>query len=149
MTPEFLTAPSLKQIGRKRWQLEAELQYRSRILGFVVVPQGFTTDRASVPRLPFAYWFVGARGDAAACVHDHLYQTKQHGHVKVSRSTADAVFYEALTAKMPWGEEQEPGWAASLMWFGVRVGGWWAWMGDSRVEKLNPALQREHQAERE
>jgi hypothetical protein len=142
MTPEFLTAPDLKQIGRGRWELMNELQYRSRILGFIAVPAGFQTDKASVPRLPFVYWTVGARGDGPATIHDFLYQRKEHGAVKISRSTADAVFYEALGAKMPWGETAEPGWAQTIMWAGVRVGGWWAWRGHRRADKLNPEMER-------
>ena len=142
MQSEFLTAPSLKQIGPRRWELAADLEYRSRILGYVVVPKGFTTDKASVPRLPFVYWTVGARGDGPAVVHDWLYQGKYHGGVKVTRRTADAVFYEALGAQMPWGWPAEPGWAQTVMWLGVRSFGWWAWRGDRRVERLNPEMAR-------
>jgi hypothetical protein len=139
---EFLTAPALKQIGPNLWELIADLEYRSRILSYVCIRKGFTTDKASVPRLPFVYWTVGARGDGPAVIHDFLYQGKCHRGVKVSRRTADAVFYEALGAEMPWGYPAEPGWAQTLMWLGVRVGGWWAWQGHRRAKKLNPEMTR-------
>ncbi len=91
------------------------LVYKSDILGgwTVKVPTGFDTDFASVPRLPFLFWFLGDRGHPAAVVHDYLYRTAQ-----VSRAMADRVFQEALRADgMDWA-------STWLMWAGVRVGGW-------------------------
>ena len=97
-----------------RWRLLAPLVYRSDLMGPVVVPSGFDTDFASVPRFPFMFWFLGDRGHAAAVVHDYLYRT-----ATVGRAKADAVFEEALKA------EGDMGWfGRQAMWFGVRIGGW-------------------------
>lgn len=135
MSPTFLTPLRFEQTGPRRWVVLEDLVYRSAILGTIKVPKGFVTDFASVPRLPFAYWLTGGRGNAAAVIHDYLYRCQRSGGVKVSRSTADAVYYEALGA----GTHAEPGWAATLMWAGVRTFGWLAWKTrDRRVKKLAP-----------
>jgi hypothetical protein len=137
VTPAFLTAPDLKQVGPELWELQAELVYRSALLGIIRIPQGCRTDKATVPRLPFMYWAVGARGDGPAIVHDWLYRARCHGNLPVSRAKADAVFYEALGAPMPWGQVAEPGWAQIIMWLGVRAFGWWPWWRrDQRIERL-------------
>jgi hypothetical protein len=77
----------------------------------VTVPKGFLTDFASVPRLPFAYWFTGGLGDRAAVLHDYLYA------LKVPRAWADAAFHAALKA------DNVSGWRRALMYAGVRLGG--------------------------
>jgi hypothetical protein len=141
VTPRFVTPPYLEQIGRKLWRVKRPLVYKSALLGTITVPEGFVTDKASVPRVPIAYWLVGARGDGPAVIHDWLTQTQQHCGVKVSRLTTDAVYHEALGAQMPWGDAAEPGWAAWAMWLGVRAGGWWAWWRcAARAKRLNPDL---------
>lgn len=102
---------------RGTWRLLAPLAYRSDLLDtIVVVPAGFLTDFASVPRLPVAYLLTANRGHEAAVLHDWAYST----HF-VIRAQADDLFAEALEAG------GEPAWRRGLMWAGVRVGGWWAW----------------------
>lgn len=129
MIPRFVTPLRVEKIGPREWTLTDDLIYRSAILGLVIVKRGYVTDFSSVPRIPFAYWLTGGRGDAAAVIHDYLYDRKEHGHASVSRSTADAVFYEALGAAGPHGPATEPSWARTAMWLGVRAFGWWAWRG--------------------
>jgi hypothetical protein len=98
---------------RGTWKLLAPLAYESVLLGrTVIVPAGFVTDFASVPRLPVAFLLAGNCGHEAAVVHDWLYTSHE-----VDRATADAVFREALRA------DGDPAWRAWLMWAGVRVGG--------------------------
>lgn len=63
------------------------LNYRIKI----TVPKGFKTDFASIPRLPFIFWFLGDRGHEAAVVHDYIY-----ARALVDRKTADGIFREAL-----------------------------------------------------
>jgi hypothetical protein len=98
-------------------QLEEPLYYYSELLGKVlVVPAGFITDYASVPRIPLAFLLFGGKAKRAAIVHDWLYSTRLY-----SREVCDAVFKEAM-------EATEQGWfARNMMWAGVRVGGWVAW----------------------
>lgn len=58
-----------------------------------IVPEGFETDFASVPRLPFTYAFAGNIGHRSAVVHDFLYAI---GH---DRADADEVFRACLEAE--------------------------------------------------
>lgn len=98
---------------RGSWRLLSPFVYFSQILGrHVIVPSGFLTDFASVPRVPVAFLLTGDSGHEAAVIHDWLYTSHE-----VNRSTADAVFREALEAG------GEPSWRAWLMWAGVRLGG--------------------------
>lgn len=80
-----------------------------------VVPPGFVTDLASIPRavrlLPG--FDVNGRSRAPAVLHDWLYCSQA-----VSRSLADYLFHVALRA------EGVPPVTADLFWAGVRLGGW-------------------------
>jgi hypothetical protein len=100
-----------------RHRLLAPLAYYSDLLlDLVYVPEGTETDFASVPRLPLAYLMVGGRGKRAAVLHDHLYSTGM-----VPRDVADEVFAEALKSC------GYNAFVVSLMYAGVRMGGWIAW----------------------
>lgn len=94
-----------------------DLAVRCRTL--FVVPAGFETDFASVPRL---FWTVighpAGRYAQAAVLHDWLYSTQA-----VSRARADALFREAMAVL------GVPAWQRWTMWAGVRVGGWAAYEG--------------------
>ena len=108
--------------GRALWQLLAPLGYESDLLGApVVVPAGYITDFASVPRLPLAYLMAGDTAHEAAVIHDFLYTTHGLDGRAITRAQADAVFREAIRAS---GDQMAPGW---LMWLAVRVGGRSSW----------------------
>jgi hypothetical protein len=112
----FLTPLRAEKSGSV-WTILRPLIYDSDVAQRVfIVPEGFVTDFASVPRIPLAFLLTGDSAHEAAVVHDWLYREKT-----VSRKTADAVFREAS------GASGEPGWKSWLMWAGVRVGGWMAW----------------------
>lgn len=116
----FVNALAISEISRGTWSLLAPLHYVSDIGGAIVVPEGFITDLASVPRLPFAYLLTGGKANAAAVVHDWLYSTR-----KFDRATADAIFKEAIRASgHGWFTQQ-------LMWLGVRLGGGFVWGADN------------------
>ncbi len=117
------------------WRLLEPLIFESAIVGTVLVPAGFTTDFASVPRLPVAYLLAGDAADAAAVVHDYLYRT-----AVVERSSADDVFAEAMeyperfhgTLKVELMRiKKEPAWRRGIMWAAVRAGGGGAYNGTS------------------
>jgi hypothetical protein len=78
-----------------------------------LVPAGFETDFASIPRL---FWSVighpAGQYAQAAVLHDFLYRTKA-----VSRKKADALFSEAMAVL------EVPAWKRWTMWAAVRVGG--------------------------
>jgi hypothetical protein len=100
--------------------LAAPLVYRSDVAArVIVVPAGFQTDLASVPRLPLVFLLAGDCAREAAIVHDYLYST----HL-IDRKTADAVLREASACT---GVSALRRW---LMWAGVRIGGASHWGPD-------------------
>jgi hypothetical protein len=114
--------------GRGTWLLLCPLVYESDLAGITIcAPEGFVTDLASVPRLPFAYMLTGGIGHAAAVIHDCLYTT----HV-TDRKTADDIFHEALIVL------GVPKFRADLMWAGVRMGGGGSWRAPSREQAVEP-----------
>lgn len=93
---EFLTKlrdERVSLIGRDRILLAPLAYYSALLADVVLVPAGFVTDYASVPRAPLTYWLFGGVGDEAAVVHDFLYETGA-----VPRDRADKVYGEALAA---------------------------------------------------
>lgn len=104
----------------------------------IVVPEGFITDLASIPR---ALWItlppIG-RYDAAAVVHDYLYRFPNsvagHGAAPADRGEADAILLEAMRASgVGW-------WTRSTVYSGVRVGGWAPWGHYRDLEKRGDGL---------
>ena len=118
---QLISVEKIKPRPKPLWRLNRDLRYLSELVGdFIVVPQGFVTDFASVPRMPVAFLLTGGKGDEAAVVHDWLYSTQAF-----PRAKCDAVFKEAL---------QVMGYSAStvnLMYSGVRAGGWVNWGYDN------------------
>src|SRR5437868_3762133 len=82
------------------WVLERALRYDDRAQRIaVLVPAGFITDFASIPRL---FWNLAAPTDyeysAASIVHDRLYETHE-----CERRAADAIFFDAMAVHgTPW-----------------------------------------------
>ena len=110
MNVEFLTNPKLEPIEDGDWRLiepmVARIDDRT-----VIIPAGFKTDLATVPRFPGMFLLFGGKARRAAILHDWLYFSKE------PRSYADKVFYEAM-------KHEEPAWRRAIMWLGVRAGGW-------------------------
>lgn len=102
-----------------RWVLRRDFYFESRRIGRIVVPVGFDTDFASVPRVPIVFWLTGDTSKKAAVIHDWLYRSQS-----VSRFMADLVLFEASS--------NEPFWRRSVMWLGVRAFGWLAWRENKR-----------------
>lgn len=99
------------------WRLLADLEFLSDAAKqTIIVPTGFVTNFASVPRIIGIYELTGNTSSKAATVHDYLYST----HI-VCRRVADAVLREASKVS------GVPGWRRWIMWAGVRVGGWTHW----------------------
>lgn len=134
MTSKFLTTLRVEQINADDWLLTDPLVYWSELLDRqVVVPAGFVTDFASVPRMPFLYWFAGGQAEAAAVLHDWFYRTNTE---LPTRAQADALFYEAIVASGYW---RIRAWA---MWAGVRIGGYWSYETRSKhsTEPINTTI---------
>lgn len=120
---KFLTALRVLRLedtscdGRGTWQLLAPLAYESDLAGRdVIVPPGFKTDFASVPRVPVAFFLTGGLAHEAAVVHDWLYTT----HL-LERDLADGLLREAAAVC------GVASWRCWLMYWGVRLGGARAW----------------------
>ncbi len=110
----FLTeALVVRSCGPEWWTLDEDLAYRGRTHRFVV-PAGFVTDFASVPK--FATWLIPRYGvyTRAAVLHDYLCQ---EGHVgRFNRRDADGIFRRCL-------RELNVSWTRRwLMWAAVRAG---------------------------
>lgn len=89
-------------VASRVWRLEQELHYEMGSLGsgeLVVVPPGFMTDGASVPRflwMIFPCWGTYSR---AAVIHDysvHLINTGHPHRLVATRYDADRLFLEAM-----------------------------------------------------
>lgn len=101
------------------------LYYESAIVGSLIVPEGFRTDGASVPRLFWNLIPPWGRYGAAAVVHDYLYRKQEF-----ARATADAVLLEAMEACGVGFLTRKTIYSA------VRLFGWAAWREDGNaIEK--------------
>lgn len=126
---EFKTALRTELIddrGSGIHMLLAPFVYKSDVLktpdnpnGFIVVPSGFVTDFASVPRAPVVYFMAGNANRKGAVLHDWLYSLKCHE--PYNRSDADAVLYEAGMLS------ELPQWRVYSMWLAVRMFGMPFW----------------------
>jgi len=109
-------------------KLTAELSYWCpRTKQLIVVPKGFISDCASIPRLlwPIIGQPFDWRWRKESVLHDFLYRT--NGQI-VTRKVADQIFYDAL---------REGGLRytkAKAMYLGVRLFGWLPW-GNNQGEK--------------
>lgn len=96
----FVGRLELTPIGRRRWELLAPLMYLATDAGAgaVIVPAGFTTDFASIPRA--LWWLYLPYGDTwgeAAVIHDWLYATQLLEEWQFPRKWADQMFLEGMT----------------------------------------------------
>jgi len=108
----FVTKLIMEPLDNKTWQLRAPFVYNSKKFGYISVPKFFVTDLNSIPRLA---WMVSppSHFPRAAVLHDYYYRTKA-----VSRSTADALYREALELE---GANVARRW---FRWLGIRAFGW-------------------------
>lgn len=94
-------------------QLTSDLEYFDDSLGVIVVPKGFKTDFASIPRI---FWNIIApigKHTLPSVLHDYLYdQGYKYG---ISRKHADKIFYNAMI------ESHVARITANVMWFCVRA----------------------------
>lgn len=107
-----------KKDGRPVYKVTEDGHYHTdKVKGFsgVQVHEGFITDLASIPSLPFFPNPAGSLWDDAAIVHDKLCVEARGGMRK--RSEADAVFYHAMI------ERGCTKFTATVFWMAVRVGG--------------------------
>jgi hypothetical protein len=100
-----------------RWVLTSPLTYVSSKYDAFIVPAGFSTDFASIPRVLWtAVGHPSGLWGPAAVLHDHEYAAG-----KVTRAEADWLFRDAMEAL---GVSRARRWT---LYLGVRSGGWLAW----------------------
>ncbi|EQM70952.1 DUF1353 domain-containing protein [Pseudomonas tohonis] len=101
------------------WETTMPLPYMTQDDRLVVVPTGYRTDLASVPRLA---WRIVPRDHAQArrpaVVHDYIYTSQTH---RFTKEEADRIFQQALIEE---GMNRALAW---LMWCAVRIGGRGNW----------------------
>lgn len=87
----FKTPLQVEKIGENRWRLLSPLVYEGRLM--YIVPAGFETDFASVPRI---FWRIcpPVAGNHAepAVLHDYLCENSNN------QPYADKIFLEAMKA---------------------------------------------------
>jgi len=108
--------PAKDQTRAGGWRLEKELRFWSPTFGYIVVPLGYVTDFASVPRLPLSYLFFGDVVHAAAVVHDYLI-SHHYAACRISWRHAADIFNEAMVA------DSVPAWRRIPMYRAVRIFG--------------------------
>lgn len=116
----FETELEVEFIDGKNWLLTKPLAYldldKEERPVSVVVPEGFVTDFASIPRPLWSLYPPTGLYAPAAVVHDYLYRTKE-----TSRGTADSIFLHAMTDL---GVRRTARWTIYLA---VRAFGWIAY----------------------
>lgn len=100
---------------RQKWEVVEE--YAVLVFGQeIIVPKGFKTDLASVPRLLWSVFPPFGQHNNAAVVHDYLYKTK-----KISRVEADIIFLELMRLSRVGLIKRH------LFFYAVRIFGWLAY----------------------
>jgi len=104
----------------KRWEVLENFGYYigNNDQEMIIVPRGFITDLASVPRVFHSFIPPWGKYGQAAILHDYLYETK-----KYPKKIADKIFYDAM------GVLRVPKWKRTIMYLAVK------WFGEYRFNK--------------
>jgi Protein of unknown function (DUF1353) len=105
--------------GRITWEPNSGQKYKS-----VVVPEGFVTDLASIPRVFWQVLRPEGRHAYAAVVHDYLYWTQSR-----SREEADMIFKFALQ------DSKVPSKTVETLYLAVRGLGQSSWDKNAQLTK--------------
>lgn len=108
----YPAAPSVAVGKGRQFTLAQDLLYVSNKFPNVLVPAGFETDFASVPKVLWSLIGPIGRQSLPAIVHDYLYVLGEG-----KKEDADNLFYEALR------QQGMSRWKAYLMYVGVKLGG--------------------------
>lgn len=96
--PRFITPELVAELKSGRddvWVLTRPLIYYSAVLHTtIIVPDGFETDYASVPRLPIVYAIWGNRAHREATIHDYLFRSD--AVPATTFMVANRIFLEAM-----------------------------------------------------
>ncbi len=95
----------------------------------LVIPAGFLTDGASVPRGLWNIFPPFGKYNKASLLHDFLYKTGRMNLAVITRKQADDIFLAAMVAL------DVSKWQRRGMYCGVRVGAWPAWNGYRKQDR--------------
>jgi hypothetical protein len=101
----------------------------------LIVPKGFTTDGASIPRI---FWFTTGTPFSphymrGAIIHDYLYQTGMF-----ERKLADRVMYHFIL------NDNTSKYNATKIYCALRIAGWYTWNRYRKMEKNNLKSRNSH-----
>ncbi len=99
----------------KRWVTTKPFKYISDKGVKIEIPQGYSTDLDSVPRVPFLHAWLKGRATKSAVIHDWLYYNKHN------RAEADKIFLAAMK------DEGVRAWRRVPIYLAVRLFGWLAY----------------------
>ena len=118
---DFTKDLTITRIGKKRWCVSRTFKYYIGYEGsnnVIIVPKGFITDGASIPRI---FWTIVGHPFSefaqAAVLHDFLYDRRIY-----TRKRSDEIFYEAM------GVLKVSKWKRMVMYQAVRRFGWMPWL---------------------
>lgn len=114
-TPALIKLSEPSSLGRAQWRTQSNLVYHEANGSVWLVPSGFITDFASVPRIPLAYWLTGDSAHMSAVLHDWLCRELYPEHM--TWLEAADVFREAMEA------EGVRAWRRWMMYWAVRLFG--------------------------
>lgn len=147
----FLSKLVVEQVDNDTWMLLKDLLVEfepgldvvnsDKKIQYLTVPANFSTDFASVPRVPIVYTYVAGLGKRAGVVHDYLYHTNM-----VSKHTADLALEACLAAN---GVSAFRRW---LMYSGVHIFGgsfYHTWRPPTITASIATEFPLDNQADRE
>jgi len=136
MRVEFKTEPHYCDLpsGRTRRLLnDVVVSFDGQTL---VIPDGFLTDGASVPRGLWNVFPPFGKYNKASLLHDYLYKIGMVNDAPISRKQADDLFLDAMAGL------GVPRWQRWAMWAGVRVGAWGAWNNCRDADAYREIMER-------
>lgn len=80
-----------RYIDGTNWELIDSFSYIDEELGLIIVPSGFTTDFASIPKIFWSIFGAPSNYAPSAIIHDYICRNKIF-----DRKKCDQVFYRAM-----------------------------------------------------
>jgi hypothetical protein len=112
----FINKLDVEVLSDGVYKLRHHLSYVSDLVKLVIiVPRGFITDFASVPRVPILFTLWGNRSHHEAVIHDYL--GRAGSRPDVDYDTWNNIFYEAMVVR------EKPWYIRYPMYWGVCIGG--------------------------
>ena len=126
---QFTTELKVDQLDEKYWILTEGFEYHVGSYPskeIIVVPKGFVTDFASIPKVFHPIIKPRGRHGKAAVIHDYCYATACY-----SKLRSDVIFLEGMKVL------DVEVWKRQVMFDAVVMFGWWAWYKHRHREAKN------------